>query len=293
MSSEQSPFGDLANLLSQLPAGNIEKAADIKQEIAKKPSDDIIGFSGLLEWLALWQEAEVPTVQETHICVLASSYKGLGDVSIVSDYIDRASKGRAPVNHMCVKNGIGLRVLELAPDIPHDINEDWSERDCMGAIAFGMEAVASGGDLLGLSDLAPGNEGPAKAMIDAAIVLNKQKIDQVVDVQAYLDLIRCHGGREIAAMVGAIIAARSRRIPVLLEGWGGIAAYVILASIDKDYVAHTWIASVNSTEQSDALVVFEATPIVGHPVGVGPGCGIALATSVLAGMVTLLSVPDA
>jgi nicotinate-nucleotide--dimethylbenzimidazole phosphoribosyltransferase len=290
MPHEQSPFADLATLLDQLPVGDSDKAKSVADEISNKPATGAIGVSGLLEWLALWQEAEVPTIAETHICVLASSYKDITDVASVTNYIERASKGRAPVNHMCVKNGIGLRVLELAPDMPHDVANDWSERDCMGAIAFGMEATASGGDMLGLSDLAPGNDGQALKIINACIEL--AGADEDADVRAFFELLRVHAGREIAACIGAMIAARSRRLPVLVEGWGALAAYILLRAVNQDHVSHVRVASVGSDKQRDILTSIGVTPIVGEMVGTGPGCGIAIATSVIAGAITLLQVPD-
>jgi nicotinate-nucleotide--dimethylbenzimidazole phosphoribosyltransferase len=292
MPSEQSPFVDLAELLTQLPEGDRNKADKVNSEISKKPNTQSVGLQNILQWLALWQEAELPTVGQTHICVLASSYKGLSDISVVSDYIERASKGRAPVNHMCIKNGIGLRVLELAPDMPHDVSVDWSERDCMGAIAFGMEATASGGDLLGLSDLAPGNEKQAKRIIKSCRDLLEDET-QAGDIKPFLQVLREHGGREIAAVVGALIAARSRRLPVLIEGWGALAAFILLRSMNEEYVAHARVAAISTVEQYDVVTSFGVTPIIAECVGVGPGCGIALATSFIAGAVTLVTVPDA
>ncbi|UTW54163.1 nicotinate-nucleotide--dimethylbenzimidazole phosphoribosyltransferase [Kordiimonas sp. SCSIO 12610] len=291
MSSEQSPFADLDHLLSQLPAGDTEKCTQLENELSTKPVTDSFGLKGLLSWLSMWQEAERLSVKEAHICILASAYKGISDIDVVKDYIERASKGRTPVNHMCVKNGIGLRILELAPEVPHDLSQDWSERDCMGAIAFGMEATASGGDILGLSDLAPGNQQQAIKIIKACEDLLKDTRD-AVNTATYLELLQKHGGREIAAIIGAMIAARSRRLPVLVEGWGALAAFVLLHSIDNSYVDHVRVASFSSIEQRDTLSFANINPVVGEYVGTGQGCGIALAIGVISGAATLLDVPD-
>ena len=52
------------------------------------------------------------------------------------------------------------------------------------------------------------------------------------------DLLRRYGSREIAALIGAIIAARMGRMPVALNGPGALMAAALLYKADKRAVQH-------------------------------------------------------
>ena len=58
-----------------------------------------------------------------------------------------------------------------------------------------------------------------------------------------LEVLRRLGGREIAAMVGAIIAARTERVPVIVDGFVTTAAAAILhAHASRDAIDHCLFA---------------------------------------------------
>ena len=126
--------------------------------------------------------------------------------------------------------------------------ESLSERDCAAAIAFGMEVVAEGADIIAL-----GNAGFGSASAAAAIALGlfggtaeywaggegeaAQARIKLVSEGAKLhkdllgdplEVLRCFGGRDIAGMVGAILAARHQAIPVILDGYVVCAAAAVL-----------------------------------------------------------------
>src|SRR6202012_5903169 len=137
-------------------------------------------------------------------------------------------------------------VYELALEAPTgDITEGpaLSERDCAATMAFGMEALASDADLLCLGEMGIGNTTVAAAIYHAlwggkaqdwvgrgtgvdddglkrkadavarAVALHRANIGDPLEVRRRL------GGREIAAIAGAILAARIQRVPVLLDGF--------------------------------------------------------------------------
>ena len=60
-----------------------------------------------------------------------------------------------------------------------------------------------------------------------------------------LEVLRRLGGREIAAMVGAILAARIERTPVLLDGFVACAAAAVLNAIDPATLDHCMAAQVS------------------------------------------------
>ncbi|WP_417457270.1 nicotinate-nucleotide--dimethylbenzimidazole phosphoribosyltransferase [Kordiimonas sp.] len=278
------PFDDLNSIVAQFPAKDDcgeRKFLENCQHLGGR--DD--GFVALGAWLAAWQGKSEPKTKDTHICFIASSYQGAADPAIVKEYIAATAKGRAPVNLMCVDKGIGLRALEMAPEMPHDPAADWPEAECMAAVAFGMEAAAAGGDLLGLATYAPGGDEPAKAVLQACLLSDGK------DEYAPLEALRSYGGREIAGAVGALIAARSRRLPVLAEGWACLAAIAVLEQMAKGSADHVVVAAATDDEQLLICDRLGKKPIIGPTIGIGPGCASAAAVSVLAAACLLPSMP--
>jgi len=146
-------------------------------------------------------------------------------------------------------------VFDLALHIPTgDITDDdaLDERGCAATMAFGMEAIAGGTDLLCLGDLGVGNSTVAAALLAALFggrgadwvgpgsgadaAMQARKVDVVDAALAFhgaslkdpLEALRRVGGREFAAIAGAILAARMQKIPVLLDGFAATAAAAVL-----------------------------------------------------------------
>lgn len=298
------PFDDLIALIDQLPGSDERVSQKIHDAWVARGLGLSDGALELIEWLGGWQGNDAPNVRESHICVLVSSYTGCGDKEEAIRFVAETSKGAAPVNLLCVDKGIGLRAIELAPQLPHDTKADWPQQDCMAAVAFGMEATASGGGLLGLTDMAPDNEAQALAVIMGCLddnpAFENLDTDQGIIGAARdllsakgqpgttLEALRLYGGREIAAAVGSIVAARSRRIPVVVDGWAGLAACMVLEGCKKGATDHVRPASSNGQLQRMLWSRLGKEPIVGLPVATGPGCGIAMSVSVLDACCALL-----
>lgn len=288
------PFDDLRTIIGQLPAGDAASESQFFESCGHVggQNDGLVSLGG---WIAAWQGRHDPKTKDTHICFMASSYLGCGDPSEVKEYIAATAKGRAPVNLMCVEQGIGLRALEMAPEVPHDTNQAWPEADCMAAVAFGMEAAAAGGDLLGLATYAPGGDGCAKAILKTccpeAFGLERGEVEANSEYMP-LDSLRDFGGREIAGAVGALIAARSRRLPVLAEGWACLAAIAILEAVMPGATDHVAIAAMTDEEQAEVCRFLGKKPVIGPTIGIGPGCASAAAVSVLAAACLIPNMPN-
>lgn len=286
----KSPFDDLQQLIDQLPPAD----AAAQDAVRRAAGDgEAVSVAQLLPWLAGWQGQERPGLTESHICVLASAYAGT-DAAPVMTFIEAAGRGQTALSHLCRDRGVGLRVLEMAPTVPHQVSEDWSERDCMAAVAFGMEATAAGGDLLGLAALAPGGADACQDLCEKILsIIDKKQLSNTHSegdalTISPLHLMRTMAGREVAASVGAMVAARSRRLPVLVEGWPGLAALAVLMALDPRAGDHVQIASVENEAQASVAAALGKHPIIGMPVTTGPGAGIALAISALVPLLSLL-----
>ncbi|WP_348240353.1 nicotinate-nucleotide--dimethylbenzimidazole phosphoribosyltransferase, partial [Salmonella enterica] len=71
-----------------------------------------------------------------------------------------------------------------------------------------------------------------------AAVVEQANATQAGHLRDPLEVMRRLGGREVAAIAGAILAARLERIPVILDGYVVTAAAAILHAIDARSIAH-------------------------------------------------------
>jgi nicotinate-nucleotide--dimethylbenzimidazole phosphoribosyltransferase len=90
------------------------------------------------------------------------------------------------------------------------------------------------------------------------------------------------GGRELAAILGATLAARRRRIPVLLDGFVCTAAAAPLARLASGALDHAMAAHV-SAEAGHRMVLKELglRPLLDLDMRLGEGSGAALAVLLL------------
>jgi nicotinate-nucleotide--dimethylbenzimidazole phosphoribosyltransferase len=97
-----------------------------------------------------------------------------------------------------------------------------------------------------------------------------------------LDVLRCLGGREVAAMAGAIARARSLRIPVILDGFICCAAAATLASEVPGALDHA-IAGHVSAEAAHGAVLdrLGKEPVLRLNMRLGEASGAAVAINVL------------
>ena len=180
------------------------------------------------------------------------------------------------------------------------------EAACVATIAFGMEAIAAGCDVLCVGEMGIANTTPAAAIYlalyggaaadwvgrgagvdDAGL---KRKIAAVETAVALhkghlkdpLEVLRRLGGREIAAIVGAILAARLARIPVILDGYVATAAAAILHALDPAALDHC-VAGHRSPEggHGEALRRISKPPLLELNMRLGEGTGAALALGIV------------
>ena len=97
-----------------------------------------------------------------------------------------------------------------------------------------------------------------------------------------LEVLRRLGGREIAAMAGAILAARTQRIPVVLDGYVVCAAAAVLHALDPATLDHC-IAGHVSAEGAHAEVLrrLGKPPLLDLGMRLGEGSGGALAVGLV------------
>ena len=223
--------------------------------------------------------------------------------------LENFAAGGAAVNQICATYGIGLKVFELALDLPTaDITlaPAMDEAACAGTIAFGMEAVAGEVDVLALGEMGIGNTTVASAIYaalyggsgadwvgrgtgvdDPGLARKAAAVDAALATHAGhlkdpLEVLRRLGGREVAALCGAILAARMQRVPVVLDGFVVTAAAAVLHALDPATIEHCLAGHV-SAEQAHrrALERIGKVPILDLGMRLGEGSGAALALGLI------------
>lgn len=90
------------------------------------------------------------------------------------------------------------------------------------------------------------------------------------------------GGRELAAITGAIIAARMGRVPVLLDGYATTAAAAILHRIDPQLIDHCTVAHCSAEPGHIRLLqAIGKEPLLNLGMRLGEASGAALALGLL------------
>lgn len=135
-----------------------------------------------------------------------------------------------PVVRILQQQDADLRLYELDLDHP---TADFTKGPALAldaaahAMAYGMMAVEPGLHLLALAGIGEGGAQAHEALLKA--------LPQSEDALATL---AAHGGMETCAMLGAILAARLAKVPVLLDGLAAEAAAAVLARMSADATLH-------------------------------------------------------
>ena len=147
----------------------------------------------------------------------------------------------------------------------------------MSAALFGGSGAEWAGRGTGVDDAGLARKS---AVIDEALALHDTALSDPLEV------LRRLGGRELAAMAGAIAAARAHRIPVILDGFICSAAAASLAKAQEGALDHA-VAGHKSAEGAHArlLDALGKEPLLQLGLRLGEGSGAALAIGVLKGAV--------
>ncbi len=303
------PFDDIRDLLASLPRADTQAAARVRTlfDRAEKPHGSLGRIEEVAAWLAAWSGRAPPFVRRPLVALFAGNH-GVARHDIVTDEMDATARavelcaaGGAAINQICIAHDLGLKVFDLALDIPTgDITREaaLSERDCAATMAFGMEAVADGTDLLCLGALGACNATVAAALLAAlfggsgtdwtkaseneamtarrAGVVNAALAFHGNHLKEPLEALRRVGGREFAAIAGAILAARTQKVPVLIGGRVAFAAAAVLHAANPAALDHCLLAGVPAlAAYRQAAARIGLSPLldlgIDHDEGVGAG----------------------
>lgn len=252
------PFDDIKALLAELPGSDEDAAAAASAAVSGHGR-----LSDWAVWLAAWQGRPRPQVLRPIAAVYAAAHTGAPEPEgAAKKRLEALAAGDGAIGAAARAFGAGVEVFDLAVDRPTadgSAAPTMSERETAATIAFGMEALAKNPDLLIVGETASGAERAAGAVclalfggeasdwaLDADWTTRAVARAREAGAADPLEWLRQVGGRETAAMAGAIVAARTQKVPVLLDGYAACAAAAVLQAISPDALDHCQAAQVTA-----------------------------------------------
>ncbi|THH38179.1 nicotinate-nucleotide--dimethylbenzimidazole phosphoribosyltransferase [Aliishimia ponticola] len=310
-------FASVSGFAKDLPLPDqaaIDAARARQAELTKPP-----GSLGRLEDLAIfmagWQGDAKPAITSAQALVFAGNHgvcaQGVNPFpqEVTAQMVANFEAGGAAINQLCGVSGAQLSVIALDLDNPTaDFTESpaMSEAECLDAMRRGAEAVDPKADVLILGEMGIGNSTVAAALAngafggaaadwvgagtgsDAAGIAHKASVVATAVARhaatSGLTQLAALGGREQAAICGAVLAARAARIPVLLDGFICTAAVAPLHVADPAFLDHCLIGHASREPGHRHLCAsLGKEPILALDMALGEGSGAALALSILRG----------
>jgi nicotinate-nucleotide--dimethylbenzimidazole phosphoribosyltransferase len=311
------PFASLDDIRAfcrDLPDGD-RRFADIaarRQQNLTKPPGSLGRLEELAVWLGQWQAREMPRLERVTIAVFAGNHgvasRGVSAYpqAVTAQMVANFAAGGAAINQIAKAASAELRVVPISLERP---TRDFTKAAAMSpdefleALDIGYRTVPADGDLLAVGEMGIANTTAAatlcaallgggatrwagrgtgvddgglarkRAAIEATLNFHRDILDDPLAVAAAL------GGREIAAISGAVLAARRHHIPVLLDGFVATSAVLPLARLAARTLDHCRAGHVSAESgHRDLLQELKLDPLLdlNMRLGEASGAGVAI-----------------
>ena len=320
MPAVNNPIPDLdavRALLRKLPSADAAAAQACRTRDAEltKPAGALGRLEELAAWLCAWQGRHPPRLERVLVLVFVGWHEiarhGVSayPAEVTDQMVANFAAGGAAINQLAGLAGAELQVIPMGQGRPaRDFTREpaMSEVGCANAIAVGMDSVPEGLDLVAIGEMGIANTTPAAA-IAAALVgesgdrwagpgtgLDREGVSRkaaVIDVGLArhrsaitdpLEILRHVGGRELAAMVGAILAARLRHVPVLLDGFTATVPAALLQAMTPGAVDHCQVGHCSAEPGHRRLLEqIGRRPLLDLGMRLGEASGAALAIHIV------------
>lgn len=297
------------------PDENAMAAARARQAQLTKPAGSLARLEELAIFFAGWQGREKPMIDRGSAIVFAGNHgmtvHGVSafPATVTAQMVANFEHGGAAINALAGAAGLELRVVPIDLDRP---TQDFttapamSEAECLEALSIGADAVQPGMDIILLGEMGIGNStaaaalaarsfggsaadwvGPGTGVDGEGIARKIAVIDRALAFHAdaprnAFETLRRLGGREIAAIAGAVLRARHLGIPVMLDGFICCSALAPLAGSVPGILDHC-IAGHCSAEPGHEKLLrhFCLDPLLRLGMRLGEGSGGAVAVQIV------------
>ena len=297
---------------------NAAALARARQDSLTKPPGALGRLEELAAFMAGWQGDPRPRIRHAQVLVFAGNHgicaRGVNPfpAAVTALMVANFHAGGAAINQISRVAGAGLRVVALDLDRP---TADFTAGPAMTgaevdtAMQAGADAVAQavtkGTDIVILGEMGIGNSTIAAAqaahlcggaavdwvgagtgaqgpVLEAKRAAVAEGLARHAGARSLRAALAAYGGREQAAICGAVLEARRHGVPVLLDGFICTAAAGLVTLDDPAGLAHCLIGH-ESAERGHAALTrhLGKRPILSLDMRLGEGTGAALALMVL------------
>ena len=308
-------LSEFAALLRAAPAAHAaahQAASDRNGQLTKPP-----GALGRLEdlalWVASWQGNGRPAITSPQVIVFAGNHgvcaQGVSafPAEVTVQMVANFQHGGAAINQLCKAFGAQMSVHALDLDRPtgdFTAMPAMTEAETVAALRAGWDAVDPKADLLVVGEMGIGNTTVAAALAaallggsgaewvgrgtgvdNAGLARKARAVDAGLarhPAREPMQVLANLGGREIAAMAGAMARARVLRIPVILDGFIACSAGLVLHAVTPAALDHA-VAGHLSAEGAHGrlLAALGKEPLLSLGLRLGEGSGAALAIGIV------------
>lgn len=289
------------------------EAARMRQNTLTKPPGSLGRLEDLAVFMAGWQARECPRIDKAQALIFAGNHgvvaQGVNPypAEVTAAMVANFDAGGAAINQLCTQAGADLSVIALDLDRP---TADFTQGPAMTgaevreAMDRGAQAVDPDADIVLLGEMGIGNStvaaalaaacfggragdwvGPGTGASDDVLLRKISAVEAGLSRHAPSDALTtlmAFGGREQAAICGAVRAARQAGIPVLLDGFICTAAAAVLLRDDKAALDHCLIGHQSAEPGHRRLVAaLGRQPVLDLDMRLGEGSGAAVALLIL------------
>ncbi len=291
------------------------QAARARQDTLTKPQGSLGRLEDIAAWLARWQGRAMPRLDKVQVVVFAGSHgvtaQGVSafPAEVTHQMVANFSAGGAAINQLSREadarwSGGALEAERPSGDFTQTVAMETA--DFLKAVSAGYEAIEADADLACFGEMGIGNTTTAAALaaalfggepatwvgrgtgvddaglrrkaaaIERGLALHREALGDPLGIAAAL------GGRELAAIMGATLAARHRRVPVLLDGFVCTAAAAPLQKLEPNGLAHALAGHVSAESGHRRLLeAMGLSPLLDLGMRLGEGSGACLAVNVV------------
>lgn len=291
------------------------EAARARQAQLTKPPGSLGRLEDIALFLAGWQGRERPVLRNARAAIFAGNHgvtvHGVSafPADVTAQMVRNFQAGGAAINALARATDLDLKIVALDLDRPtadFTCQPAMTEAECLTALSAGAAVVEPGLDLLVVGEMGIGNStaaaalsarsfggpvtdwvGPGTGVDSQGIARKIAVVEQAIAFHADapmtpFETLRRLGGREIVAIAGAIVTARRRRIPVVLDGFISCSALSAIAAVCPAITDHC-LAGHRSAEPGHGRLLdrLGLTPLLALDMRLGEGSGAAVAIAVI------------
>jgi len=320
----KTPFSTLAEFEGILksaagPSTSARAAAEERNSQLTKPPGALGRLEELAIWYAGWRADARPQIKAPQVIIFAGNHgvaaQGVSAFppEVTEQMVLNFQHGGAAINQLSGTFGAKMDVLALSLQTPTaDFTKGpaMSDAELLDALVKGWNAVDDDTDLLVVGEMGIGNTTSAAAIAyalfggvpsdwvgrgsgvdDEGVALKVRVVEEGLTANPTakgngLEALRCLGGRELAAMAGAIARARVDSIPVIIDGFISSAAAACLHAAWPSALDHAVAGHVSAEAAHMAILEnLGKDPLLSLGMRLGEGSGAALAIGVVKGAI--------